>query len=88
MCLDPNDLVTNCNIFISTYSTWYKQILKGLVRQKKLRKYIAEFTNKSKDDFKEEDKDLDKDIFITLTSKIIDLFGLIIYNKVYKLKSV
>ena len=88
MCLNYNNLVTNYNIFISTYSTQYKQILKGLIKWKKLRKYIAKFTDKSKDDSKEKDKNLDKDVFIIFTFKVIDLFSLIIYNKVYKLKSI
>ena len=62
--------------------------MKGLVRWKKLGKYIVKFINKFKNNFKEEDKDLDKDILTTLIFKVMDLFSLIIYNKVYKLKSI
>ena len=58
------------------------------MKWKKLKKCIVKFTDKSKDNFKEKNKNLNKDILITLTFKVIDLFSLIIYNKVYKLKSV
>ena len=49
---------------------------------------MVKSTNKFKNNFKEEDEDLNKDILIILTFKVMDLFGLIIYNKAYKLKSI
>ena len=75
-------------MFISTYSTWYKRTLKGLVRQKKSGKHVVKSTNKSKDNSEEEDEDLNKNALTTLTSKVTDLFGLIIYNEAHKLKSI
>ena len=89
--LDKKDPSITYYIFILTYLIQYKYTLDGVAmprRSKSTRKRSYILTNKKEEEDKPADNNkIDKDKLRKLKSRIPNYFGLVIYNKAYKLKS-